>query len=106
MSHSVELAGIGMTFGTTRAVSDVSFKVEAGEFFSILGPSGCGKTTILRMIAGFIEPTEGRVLIGDRDMKGLGPNQRPTAMIFQSLALFPLMSVRDNIARARAMATR
>ncbi|WP_411837076.1 ABC transporter ATP-binding protein [Paracoccus sp. ME4] len=98
MSHSVELAGIGMNFGTTRAVSDVSFKVEAGEFFSILGPSGCGKTTILRMIAGFIEPTEGRVLIGDRDMRGLGPNQRPTAMIFQSLALFPLMSVRDNIA--------
>lgn len=98
MSHSVELAGIGMTFGTTRAVSDVSFKVEAGEFFSILGPSGCGKTTILRMIAGFIEPTEGRVLIGDRDMKGLGPNQRPTAMIFQSLALFPLMPVWENIA--------
>ncbi|CAM3089308.1 ABC transporter ATP-binding protein [Paracoccus nototheniae] len=98
MSHSVELAGIGMTFGTTRAVSDVTFTVAAGEFFSILGPSGCGKTTILRMIAGFIEPTEGSVLIGDRDMKGLGPNQRPTAMIFQSLALFPLMSVRDNIA--------
>ncbi|MFN3273738.1 MAG: ABC transporter ATP-binding protein [Paracoccus sp. (in: a-proteobacteria)] len=98
MSHAVELAGIGMSFGTTRAVSDVSFKVAAGEFFSILGPSGCGKTTILRMIAGFIEPTEGRVLIGDQDMKGLGPNQRPTAMIFQSLALFPLMSVRDNIA--------
>lgn len=98
MSHSVELAQIGMTFGATRAVSDVSFKVEQGEFFSILGPSGCGKTTILRMIAGFIEPTEGRVLIGDRDMKGLGPNQRPTAMIFQSLALFPLMTVWENIA--------
>ncbi|MFV0294103.1 MAG: ABC transporter ATP-binding protein [Paracoccus sp. (in: a-proteobacteria)] len=98
MSHSVELTGIGMSFGSTRAVSDVSFKVEAGEFFSILGPSGCGKTTILRMIAGFLEPTEGKVLIGDRDMRGLGPNQRPTAMIFQSLALFPLMSVRDNIA--------
>ncbi|QBX33996.1 ABC transporter ATP-binding protein [Paracoccus liaowanqingii] len=98
MSHSVELAGIGMTFGTTRAVSDVTFKVAAGEFFSILGPSGCGKTTILRMIAGFIEPTEGHVLIGERDMAGLGPDQRPTAMIFQSLALFPLMSVRDNIA--------
>ncbi|WP_304617539.1 ABC transporter ATP-binding protein [Paracoccus sp. (in: a-proteobacteria)] len=98
MSHSVELAQIGMTFGTTRAVSDVSFKVEQGEFFSILGPSGCGKTTILRMIAGFIEPTEGRVLIGGRDMKGLGPNQRPTAMIFQSLALFPLMPVWENIA--------
>lgn len=98
MSHSVELDGIGMRFGTTRAVSDVSFTVGAGEFFSILGPSGCGKTTILRMIAGFLEPTEGRVLIGGRDMRGLGPNQRPTAMIFQSLALFPLMPVWENIA--------
>ncbi len=98
MSHSVELSGIGMSFGTTRAVSDVSFKVGAGEFFSILGPSGCGKTTILRMIAGFIQPTDGRILIGDRDMQGLGPNQRPTAMIFQSLALFPLMPVWENIA--------
>ncbi len=87
-----------MTFGATRAVSDVSFTVEAGEFFSILGPSGCGKTTILRMIAGFLEPTEGKVLIGERDMAGLGPNQRPTAMIFQSLALFPLMPVWENIA--------
>ena len=98
MSHSVELHDIGMTFGTTRAVGDVSFTVEGGEFFSILGPSGCGKTTILRMIAGFLEPTEGRVLIGGRDMAGLGPNQRPTAMIFQSLALFPLMPVWENIA--------
>ncbi|MFD2813497.1 ABC transporter ATP-binding protein [Paracoccus aerius] len=98
MSHSVELDGIGMSFGTTRAVSDVSFTVQPGEFFSILGPSGCGKTTILRMIAGFLEPTEGRVLIGGKDMRGLGPNQRPTAMIFQSLALFPLMPVWENIA--------
>ena len=98
MSHSVELQDIGMTFGRTRAVGDVSFTVEGGEFFSILGPSGCGKTTILRMIAGFLEPTEGRVLIGGRDMAGLGPNQRPTAMIFQSLALFPLMPVWENIA--------
>ena len=107
MSHSVELDRIGMTFGQTRAVRDVSFKVEAGEFFSILGPSGCGKTTILRMIAGFLEPTEGRVMIGDQDMAGLGANQRPTAMIFQSLALFPLMSVWENIAfglEARGMA--
>ncbi|MFV0409339.1 MAG: ABC transporter ATP-binding protein [Paracoccus sp. (in: a-proteobacteria)] len=107
MSHSVELADIGMSFGATRAVSDVSLKVEAGEFFSILGPSGCGKTTILRMIAGFWEPTEGRVLIGGEDMRELGPNQRPTAMIFQSLALFPLMPVWENIAyglRARGMA--
>ncbi len=98
MSHSVELHNVGMTFGSTRAVGDVSFTVEAGEFFSILGPSGCGKTTILRMIAGFLEPTEGKVLIGGKDMAGLGPNARPTAMIFQSLALFPLMTVWENIA--------
>lgn len=98
MSHSVELHDIGMTFGSTRAVGDVSFTVEGGEFFSILGPSGCGKTTILRMIAGFLQPTEGRITIGGKDMAGLGPNQRPTAMIFQSLALFPLMTVWENIA--------
>jgi len=98
MSHSVELHDVGMTFGATRAVGDVTFTVEGGEFFSILGPSGCGKTTILRMIAGFLQPSEGRILIGGRDMAGLGPNQRPTAMIFQSLALFPLMTVWENIA--------
>ncbi|WP_127142777.1 ABC transporter ATP-binding protein [Pelagibacterium montanilacus] len=98
MSHSVELADVGMSFGDTRAVSDVSFTVESGEFFSILGPSGCGKTTILRMIAGFLQPTAGSVRIGGQDMKGLGPDQRPTAMIFQSLALFPLMPVWENIA--------
>jgi spermidine/putrescine transport system ATP-binding protein len=98
MSHSVELTNVGMSFGSTRAVENVSFTVEGGEFFSILGPSGCGKTTILRMVAGFLEPTEGTIRIGGRDMKGLGPNQRPTAMIFQSLALFPLMPVWENIA--------
>lgn len=98
MSRSVELHDIGMRFGATRAVRDVTFTVEDGEFFSILGPSGCGKTTILRMIAGFLQPTEGRILIGGQDMAGLGPNQRPTAMIFQTLALFPLMSVWENIA--------
>ncbi len=98
MSRSVELQHAGMRFGDTQAVHDVSFKVEEGEFFSILGPSGCGKTTILRMVAGFLKPTSGKILIGDQDMTGLGPNQRPTAMIFQSLALFPLMTVRDNIA--------
>ncbi|MDQ0470853.1 ABC transporter ATP-binding protein [Labrys wisconsinensis] len=98
MSHFVELHQVGMAFGATRAVGDVTFTVEGGEFFSILGPSGCGKTTILRMIAGFLHPTEGRILIGGRDMTGLGPNERPTAMIFQSLALFPLMPVWENIA--------
>ncbi|MCX8997354.1 ABC transporter ATP-binding protein [Rhizobiaceae bacterium BDR2-2] len=96
--HSVELDKVSMVFGATRAVDDVSFTVGGGEFFSILGPSGCGKTTILRMIAGFLEPTAGRVSINGKDMKGLGPDRRPTAMIFQSLALFPLMPVWENIA--------
>ncbi len=96
--HSVELDRVGMAFGATRAVDNVSLTVAGGEFFSILGPSGCGKTTVLRMIAGFLEPTSGTIAIAGRAMKGLGPNQRPTAMIFQSLALFPLMPVWENIA--------
>jgi spermidine/putrescine transport system ATP-binding protein len=98
MSHPVELDRVGINFGATWAVRDVSFRVEPGEFFSILGPSGCGKTTILRMIAGFIAPSEGAIRIGGQNMAGLGPNQRPTAMIFQSLALFPLMPVWENVA--------
>jgi spermidine/putrescine transport system ATP-binding protein len=87
-----------MAFGATRAVEKLSVAVEGGEFFSILGPSGCGKTTILRLIAGFLQPTAGQILIGGRDMVGTGANQRPTSMIFQSLALFPLMPVWENIA--------
>lgn len=98
MSRSVELIDIEMTFGLTRAVERLSVSVESGEFFSILGPSGCGKTTILRLIAGFMQPTAGRILIGGSDMVGIGANQRPTSMIFQSLALFPLMPVWENIA--------
>jgi|TARA_B110000263_G_scaffold243693_1_gene250781 spermidine/putrescine transport system ATP-binding protein len=69
-------------------------------FYSFLGPSGCGKTTLLRIIAGFVEPTAGKVLIGGKDMAGIPPNQRPTAMIFQNLALFPLMRVWENVAFA------
>jgi spermidine/putrescine transport system ATP-binding protein len=79
------------------AVSDVNVSIKPGEFFSFLGPSGCGKTTILRLITGFIDPTQGEVHIGNENMRGIGPNKRPTAMIFQNLALFPLMSVADNI---------
>jgi spermidine/putrescine transport system ATP-binding protein len=98
MTASVELRDVSMDFDKYRAVDNVSVKINPGEFFSFLGPSGCGKTTILRMVSGFIEPTMGQVLIGDQDMKGIGPNKRPTAMIFQNLALFPLMSVWENIA--------
>ena len=96
----VLLSALGVTksFGGILANDHVDLDVERGELVTLLGPSGCGKTTILRMIAGFLQPTEGRILIGDRDMAGLGPNQRPTAMIFQSLALFPLMPVWENIA--------
>ena len=74
------------------------FTIKPGEFFSFLGPSGCGKTTILRMVSGFIEPSEGDDPIGGQDMRGIRPNQRPTALIFQNLALFPLMPVWENIA--------
>ncbi|PSJ62838.1 ABC transporter ATP-binding protein [Pseudaminobacter soli (ex Li et al. 2025)] len=98
MSHSVDLMDVEMAFGGVHAVRRLSAHVEGGEFFSILGPSGCGKTTILRLIAGFINPTAGRVLIGGKDMAGIGADRRPTSMIFQSLALFPLMSVWENIA--------
>jgi spermidine/putrescine transport system ATP-binding protein len=87
-----------MRFGDTVAVDEVSLHVRGGEFFSLLGSSGCGKTTILRMISGFLEPSSGSVRISGRDMRGIGPNKRPTALIFQNLALFPLMSVADNIA--------
>jgi len=94
----VELNHVTIRFGNFTAVDDANLRIETGEFFSFLGPSGCGKTTILRAISGFTEPSEGTVLIGDKDMRGIGPNLRPTALIFQNLALFPLMTVADNIA--------
>src|SRR5712692_7468579 len=97
MSADVELDRVSVHFGDFVAVEDVSLRIRPGEFFSFLGPSGCGKTTILRTVSGFIEPTAGAVRIGGKDMRGIGPNRRPTALIFQSLALFPMMSVVDNI---------
>lgn len=98
MGAGIELENVICDFGTFRAVDRVNVTVKEGEFFSFLGPSGCGKTTILRMISGFTDPTGGVIRIGGKDMKGTRPNQRPTALIFQNLALFPLMSVADNIA--------
>ena len=85
-------------FATHVAVDSLSFSVRRGSFFSILGPSGCGKTTLLRMIAGFIEPDAGDVQIGGRSMRGVAPNRRPVNMVFQQLALFPMMSVGENVA--------
>jgi len=95
---SVELDHISIRFGDFTAVDDAHLTIESGEFFSFLGPSGCGKTTILRAVSGFNDPTEGTIRIGSKDVTGSGPNQRPTALIFQNLALFPLMTVADNIA--------
>jgi spermidine/putrescine transport system ATP-binding protein len=94
----VILEGLSMMFDGFTAVQPTDLTIRAGEFFSILGPSGCGKTTILRMISGFLTPSTGRVLIGPLDMTDVHPSHRPTALIFQNLALFPLMSVRDNVA--------
>ena len=98
MSADVELQNVSVTFGSFYAAKNVSVKIKEGEFFSFLGPSGCGKTTLLRAISGFLDPSEGKVLIGGQEMAGIGPNKRPTSLIFQNLALFPLMSVSENIA--------
>jgi spermidine/putrescine transport system ATP-binding protein len=98
MSAGIELDNICCDFGKFRAVDHVNVDIQAGEFFSFLGPSGCGKTTILRMISGFTDPTHGVIRIGGQDVRGQRPNQRPTALIFQNLALFPLMTVWENIA--------
>jgi putrescine transport system ATP-binding protein len=85
-------------FGVVRAVDGVSLDIWAGEFFALLGPSGCGKTTLLRMLAGFETPDEGRILLEGNDIARVLPHQRPVNMMFQNYALFPHLSVRDNIA--------
>lgn len=97
MEVDLSVKNVSKHFKTFTAVDNVSFDVERGKFFSILGPSGCGKTTLLRMIAGFEEPSEGTIQIRGRDMAGIGPNRRPVNLIFQHLALFPMMNVDENI---------
>ena len=89
---------VSKRFADHVAVDSLSFAVERGSFFSILGPSGCGKTTLLRMIAGFIAPDSGDIAIGGRSMRDVAPNRRPVNMVFQQLALFPMMSVGENVA--------
>ena len=85
-------------FGSFKAVDRLSLDIRAGEFFALLGPSGCGKTTLLRMLAGFETPDEGRILLDGRDIAQVLPHQRPVNMMFQNYALFPHLTVRDNIA--------
>jgi spermidine/putrescine transport system ATP-binding protein len=95
---SVELRGVTKRFDEVTAVADLSLEIGQGEFFTLLGPSGCGKTTTLRMVAGFEELTAGQVLIAGEDVAGLPPHKRPTNTVFQSYALFPHLSVSDNVA--------
>ncbi len=95
---SVQLESVTKRFGSLAAVDDVSLDLAPGEFFTLLGPSGCGKTTTLRMIAGFERPSEGAIRIEGADVAELPPHRRPTNTVFQSYALFPHLSVRDNVA--------
>jgi spermidine/putrescine transport system ATP-binding protein len=97
MQHDLEVDDVSKCYGTHVAVDRLSLAVDHGSFFSILGPSGCGKTTLLRLIAGFLAPDSGDIRIGGRSMRGIAPNRRPVNMVFQQLALFPMMSVGDNV---------
>ena len=98
MQSALSVKNLTKKFGEFTAVNKVSFDVEDGKFFSILGPSGCGKTTLLRMIAGFFTQTDGRIEFRGVDMTDYPPNKRPVNLVFQSLALFPMMNVYENIA--------
>ena len=94
----VVLKGISKVFGKLRAVDDVSLEIGDGDFFTLLGPSGCGKTTLLRVIAGFYPPDGGEVYFGERLVNDVPPHRRETGMVFQNYALFPHLTVRENIA--------
>ena len=97
MAVSVQLNHITKAFDTTYAVNDVSLTIESGELFFLLGPSGCGKSTLLRVIAGFYKPDAGQLLFDDKDMINVPPHQRNTGMVFQNYALWPHMTVAENI---------
>lgn len=93
----IQINEISKHFGSVRAVDNVSFQIHEGEFFSLLGPSGCGKTTLLRLLAGFEYPTNGKLLLDGIDITSLPPDKRPTNMVFQNYAIFPHINVEKNI---------
>ncbi len=95
---NVKIENVSKQFGKVHGVKDLNLNIKTGEFFTFLGPSGCGKTTTLRMIAGFYYPTEGKIFFDDRDVTLLQPNKRNIGMVFQNYALFPHMTVDENIA--------
>ncbi len=97
MSGHVSIRGLTKRYDAVDVLKGIDLDIEAGEFFSLLGPSGCGKTTLLRTIAGFETPDAGTLTISGSDMAGVPPNQRPTNMVFQSYAIFPHLSVADNV---------
>ena len=98
MTVLVRLTGLSKSFGATVAVHPLDLEILAGDFIAILGPSGCGKTTLLRMLGGFEAPTAGRIEIAGRDVTSIGPEKRPTNMVFQGYGLFPHMNLRQNVA--------
>ena len=95
---AVEAVNISKSFGNLQVVKPLSLSIAPGEFFSLLGPSGCGKTTLLRMIAGFETPSQGKVLVSGQDMTRVPPHKRPVNMVFQSYALFPHLTIAENVA--------
>ena len=95
---AIEIAGVSKSYGATRALDDVSLAIGGNAFFTLLGPSGCGKTTLLRCIAGFEEVSAGSIRLLGRDIAGLAPNDRPVNTVFQNYALFPHMTVAENVA--------
>ena len=103
MSASLKLTNISKAFGQTQVLHQVSLDIQPGEFVSLLGPSGCGKSTLLRIIAGLIHADEGDVQLNAQSVIGLKPNQRNIAMVFQNYALYPHMTVRENIATPLVM---
>ena len=101
----IEFDRVVRTFGDFNAVDDLSLDVYTREFFALLGPSGCGKSTLLRMLAGFERPTEGRIFLDGQDITDLPPYERPINMMFQSYALFPHMTVLENVMVGRHVRT-